>query len=349
MRTIYYNSDITPSAINEIKLLALYYDKVVIVNDAVYTPKFETIDGKFQLAGVEDIQFIPKTFERDYNLLIDEGIIDVIKKDENEEDEYGKRLAKKISSIVNSSQDIIFPNHPNEKDSKIITKEVYEVMKYMFDYEWGKPVEVNIVWWYYSLKLKWFLKLLMEGENCLSSSNNLNILFKKFIKEISKSEANTNIPGRNRSLALDAFKLGLPNPDLLSFDDILELKIRLKDELNLFKQTINSIEIKNKELLTSDVLDEEYQNMVFIEIQKPLSELKNKIINLNSRTFRKFIERMQNPKTYAPLIGTVVAGLPLQYALLSSLGLTTGVSYLEYKEEKRELQSNGLYFLLKGN
>jgi hypothetical protein len=40
MREIYYNSDITPRSASEIKLLALYYDKINIVNDAVYTPKF---------------------------------------------------------------------------------------------------------------------------------------------------------------------------------------------------------------------------------------------------------------------------------------------------------------------
>jgi hypothetical protein len=53
MREIYYNSDITPKATNEIKLLALYYDKINIVNDAVYSPKFETANGNFEFAGVE--------------------------------------------------------------------------------------------------------------------------------------------------------------------------------------------------------------------------------------------------------------------------------------------------------
>jgi hypothetical protein len=69
--------------------------------------------------------------------------------------------------------------------------------------------------------------------------------------------------------------------------------------------------------------------------------------NLKSKTFRGFIEKMQNPKTYVPLVGTVVASMPIQFTLLSSFGLITGVSYLEYKEGKREIQNNGLYFLLK--
>jgi len=62
MRKIFYNSDITPKSVGEIKLLTLYYDEINIVNDAVYTPKFSEPDGKFEFSGVEDLQFIPPKF-----------------------------------------------------------------------------------------------------------------------------------------------------------------------------------------------------------------------------------------------------------------------------------------------
>ncbi|KOS06169.1 hypothetical protein AM493_09095 [Flavobacterium akiainvivens] len=347
MREIYYNSDITPKSANEIKLLALYYDKINIVNDAVYAPKFSQASGKFEFDGVEDFQFIPKTFTTDYKVLIDENIIAITEKNENQEDEFEKGLASKISEIVNANHNLIFPNHPTEKDGKIITEEVYDIMKNMWDFDWGKPVETNLIWWYYSLKLKWFLKLLIEGETCLSSSNNLKALFSAFIQQSTKSNNDLKTQGYTKSLALDALKISLPNPDILSFDDLLELKLRLKDELGLFYQTINAIEVKNKQLYNADLKDNEYQSVFFSEIQKPLIDLENKMKNLNSKTFRKFIEKMQNPKTYVPLIGTVVASMPIHYALLSSLGLTAGMTLLEFKEEKRELEDNGLYFLLK--
>lgn len=347
MREIYYNSDITPKASNELKLLSLYYDKINIVNDAVYSPKFETINGQFQFAGVEDLQFIPKSFTTEYKLLIDENIISITKKDENNEDEYEKKFSEKISKLLYRNTDLIFPRHPTEKDGRIITEEVYDIMKYMLDFEMGKPIERDFIWWYYSFKLKWFLKLLMEGENCVSSSNNLNTLFSEFLSESNQSNIELGTNGYRKSLALDALKIRLPNPDLLSFEDILELKLRLKDELGLFYQTINAIEVKNKRLFSSDLSDKEYEAIFFSEIQKPLADLENKMKNLASKTFRKFIEKMQNPKTYVPLIGTVVASIPIHFSLLASLGMTTGMSYLEYKEEKREISNNGLYFLLK--
>lgn len=347
MREIYYNSDISPKATNEIKLLSLYYDKINIVNDVVYSPKFEKVNGQFQFSGAEDLQFIPKSFTTEYKLLIDENLISITKRNEDSEDEYGQRFAERISHLLNASHDIIFPKHPTEKDGKIITEEVYDIMKNLLGFEWGKPVEIDFIWWYYAFKLKWFLKLLIEGENCVSSSNNLNTLFAAFIKDSRQSNIELGANGYKKSLALDALKIRLPNPDLLSFEDILELKLSLKDELGLFYQTINVIEVRNKQLFGADLKDEEYEAIFFSEIQKPLMDLENKMKNLSSKTFRKFVEKMQNPKTYVPLVGTVVASVPVHYALLTSFGMTAGMSYLEYKEEKKEISNNGLYFLLK--
>jgi len=346
MREIYYNSDITPKAENEIKLLALYYDRINIVNDAVYSPKFNNTNGKFKFEGTEALQFIPESFYMQYKLLLDENILTTTKRNNEEEDEYEKLFAAKISNLINSNYDLIFPKHPTEQDGRIITEEVYSIMKYMLGFEWGKPVEENFVWWYYSLKLKWFLKLLIEGKNCLSSSNNLNILFSAFIKDSIKSNDHLGTKGYTKSLAFDALKIALPNPDSLKIEEILELKLKLKDELGLFYQTINDIEVRNKFLFNTDLDDREYESIFFREIQRPLIDLEVKMKNLNSKSFRKFIDKMQNPKTYVPLIGTVIASMPIQYTLLTSLGIIAGQSYWEYKEEKREISKNGLYYLL---
>jgi hypothetical protein len=346
MREIYYNSDITSKAMNEIKLLSLYYDKINIVNDAVYSPKFETIDGKFQFVESEELQFIPKSFYKEYKLLLDEKLISITKREEQESD-YEKQFNKKASELVNANFDLIFPLHPTEKDGRIVTEEVYNIMKQMTGFEWGKPIEQDFIWWYYSFKLKWFLKLLIEGKKCISSSNNLNVLFGSFIKETNKLNNDLNVSCFAKSFALDALKISLPNPDILSFEDILELKFRLKDELELFSKTMNSIEIMNEELLKNNLSDNTYQGIFYKEIEQPFQDLKNKMKNLKSQTFRKFIEKMGNPANYAPLIGTFLASLSIQYTLLASFGLIGTTSYLEYKEEKRNITNNGFYYLLK--
>lgn len=347
MREIYYNSDITPKTINEIKLLTLYYDKVTIVNDVVYSPKFGNQNGKLEFFGVEDLPFIPPGFHNEYKLLIDAGVMDITRRNEGEQDHYEKLFSKRISEIVNGNDDYIFPTHPEKANGKIITEEVYDIMKHMLDFEWGDPIEKNYIWWYYSFKLKWFIKLLLEGRTCISSSNNLNHLFKIFIQETNQSNVNNEKCGRSRSLALDAIKIVLPNPDVLSLEDILELKLVLRDELGLFSQTINEIEVRNRELFYLNSNDREYQALFFSEVQKPLRDLETKIKNLKSKTFRKFVDKVKDYRTYVPLLGTVVASLPIEYAVMTSLGMTVGQSYLEYEEDHREIRNNGFYFLLK--
>jgi hypothetical protein len=269
MREIYFNSDITPKAINEIKLLSLYYDKIHIVNDAVYSPKFENINDEIKFVEAEELQFIPKSFKTDYKLLIDENIISITKRDENEEEELRRKFASRISNLLNARRDVIFPPHPTKADTRLITEEVYDIMKYMLDFDMQKPVEVDFVWWYYAFKLKWFLKLLLEGKNCLSSSINLNNLFSDFIRESTEANGYLGTKGYTKSLAFDALKISLPNPDSLSFEDVLELKYKLKDELALFYQTINSIEVRNKQLFTEDFNTNEYER-VFLTRYKNL-------------------------------------------------------------------------------
>jgi len=345
MREIYYNANITPESLNELKLLALYYDKISIVNDAIYSPKFERSKGKLQFIETEEFQFIPKSFRYDYKLLIDQNIISVTKRNEAEPDEYERRFSGKISNLLNSNYDLIFPKDPLNDDSRIFTEEVYNIVQHVLGVDGTSegPINIEFLWWYYAFKLKWFIKLLMEGKNCLTNSENLASLFSAFISESN----NLKINGSLRSIAFDALKLNLPNPDVLSFEDILELKFQLRDELSLFYQTINSIEVRNKQLFDHEIKENEYQRIFFDEIQKPIIELENKMKNLRSKTFRNFVDKMKDPKTYIPLVGTVVASVQVQYMFLASAGLATGISYLEYQEEKRNITSNGLYFLLK--
>lgn len=343
MREIFYNSDVTPKAENELKLLALYYEKVNIINDAVYTIKLNELTRKPE---PEKLSFIPQSFSKDYKLLLDEKIISVISRDENVEDEYAAKFSKKISAVVNSNNDLIYPNHPTEKDGKIITEEVYDIMHTLLGFEFGKPVEEHFMWFYYAFKLKWLLKFLIEGKTCIGS-NNLNQLFLAFIGTIQQENEEFKANSLTKSIAVDAIRLSLPNPESLSFEDILELKYKLKDELGLFYQTINDIEIRNKQLFDINLKPSEYDNIFYREIEKPLNELKISMQNLKSRTLRNFIKEMQNPKTYIPLAGSFIPNVPIQYCILLSLGMATGLSYFEYKEQFRELTNNGLYFLLK--
>lgn len=343
MREIYLNSNITPKTVDEIKVLALYYDKIHVVNDCIYRVGYD--DRKNELIRV-DLDFIPDTFKDDYHVLLEEGVLSITDGDEIKNKD---RFSKEISEIVNSNEDFIFPIDKDKPNTRIITEEVYDIINSLNKYSPDKGFDKQFVWWYYAFKLNWSLNLLLKGANCMNGSDNLNYLFKKLIEKLSLSNELYGNKGYSKSIAVDAIKLKLPNPSLLSFDDVLELKYRLSDELLEFSSLINSIESKNKNLFGElEVSDEEYSAIFYNEIQKPLKDLECNLKNLNSKSFRGLIKNMQNPRSYIPLIGTVVASLPVQYLLLASLGVIAGQSYLEYKEEHRYLtNNNGLYFLLK--
>ncbi len=341
MREIFYNSVISDKTIDEIKLLTLYYDKVNVVNDSIYTIGFDKVSGE---PIVIDLPFLPENFNIEYGLLIDEGILSTTKRDETIKNDI---FAQDISKLVNSKEDYIFPFINSNKDTREITSEVFTILKSLLKYKPGEKINKEFIWWYYAFKLNWSIKLLLEGKNCINGNNNLNYLFEHLRNDIFIKNISIGKQSYTKSFAIDAIKLKLPNPSLMSFEDILELKLKLKDQLEEFSFTINTIELKCKTLFGSDYITElEYKNIFYNEIKKPINELELKIKNLKSKTFREFVSNLKNPKSYSPLIGTVYASLPLKYTLLTSFGLIALQTYQQYREEHREIENNGLYFLL---
>ena len=141
--------------------------------------------------------------------------------------------------------------------------------------------------------------------------------------------------------------MALPSADMLSFEDILELKFRLKDELGQFSDVIKSIELKYKNETIEGIQSIDYDTIFKLEIEKPYNDLQQKIKSLNGRTFLSFIDKAKDIKSYTPILGSVVASIPLKYMLLLSLGAISIETYMEYKLEKNELDNNGFNYLVK--
>ena len=145
----------------------------------------------------------------------------------------------------------------------------------------------------------------------------------------------------------NAICMALPSADMLRFEDILELKYRLKDELGQFSDVIKSIELKYKNETIEGIQSIDYDTIFKLEIEKPYNDLQQKIKSLNGRTFLSFIDKAKDIKSYTPILGSVVASIPLKYMLLLSLGAISIETYMEYKLEKNELDNNGFNYLVK--
>lgn len=337
MKHIFLNSVITPKTVNEIKFLSLYYDKISVINDAIYTID---INHQTKEPSVRKIPFLPEDFETDYRYLLDDGVLEIVNRDENAEDEnFDSVYAKSISELVNKKWDYLFP----KKDNNIIlSNEVKDIVLYTFRKE--KKVPLELLWWFYSFKLKRSLKLLIEGHKCLNSSSNLEYLFNEYVSINTKSKY-----FESAKLVKQAISMSLPSVDMLNFEDILNLKYKLKDELEEFSNVINSIEVRYKRNSINEIPNFEYNHIFQLEIEKPYKDLQKKIQSLNRKTFLSFINKAKEINTYVPMIGSFIASVPLKYSLMLSLGIISLETYLEYKNNKEELNNNGLNYLLKLN
>ena len=338
MDHIYLNSVITQETINEIKFLSLYYDKISIIHDIVYTIE---LNPKTNEPYVKGIPFLPSNFEHDYKYLLEEGVLEIIKRKEGkEDDEFDSMYAKSISKLINDEWDYLFPK---DGDNIIISDEIKNIVQYTF--RDNKKVPLDLLWYFYAFKLKGSVKLLIEGKKCLNSSINLDYLFNKYIS------LNTQIKPQFESgkLIENAINMSLPSVDMLNFEDILELKIKLKDELAQFSDVIHSIEFKYKNQDINTISSNEYDIIFKQEIEKPYKDLRQKIKSLKGRTFLSFVDKAKDINTYIPMIGSFIASIPLKYSLMLSLGLISLETYHEYKISKNEVNENGLNYLIKLN
>lgn len=338
MEHIYLNSVVTENTVNEIKFLSLYYDKVYIINDVIYTigknPQTNEI-------GPIDIHFLPSSFKEDYRLLLDEGVIEIVNRKEDEEDrKFDSIYARSISNLINEKFDYIFPK---DGDDILLTNEVKDIVKYTFNNK--GHISLDLIWWFYAFKLKRSLKLILDGQRCLNSSQNLQYLFNEYIK----SHSHKTQCFESAKLVKNAISMALPSVDMLSFEDILDLKLKLKDELDQFSDAVKNIERKYRNETIDDLQAIDYETIFKLDIQQPYNDLQNKIKSLNGRTFLSFIDKAKDIKSYTPILGSVFASIPLKYMFLLSLGVISAETYMEYRLNKSELNNNGFNYLVKLN
>lgn len=148
------------------------------------------------------------------------------------------------------------------------------------------------------------------------------------------------------SWAYEAIRIGVPDDSKFSFEDILELRAQLRDELLGFRQVVADM---HEELL--DRYDPFYivanaQNFVDKKITPPLAELNAKVRLAKRGILKKMFDEARDPRAYAPLVGTLFGGLPLHVTTMMSLGLISVSAAWDYANQLEELKTNGLYYLI---
>jgi hypothetical protein len=183
-----------------------------------------------------------------------------------------------------------------------------------------------------------------EGYNILTTSKVINNYFTKYyLKSILKDNNIKKYPSNN--LAVMTIKYFVPNVSDLSFEDILKIRYKAKDELIAYRTYMDDMNNKITGDLSQSEVYEYTNNIIENKIQPSITDLQRKISSANIRVGQTFLDEIKDISSYTPILGSLITNLPIQLSLLVSAGIISAKTLLKAKEEKNILKSNGLYYL----
>lgn len=331
-------SDYTLKNIDEIKVAALYYEEIEI------TPYAIPLDISMEKEGITSkLAIAEKDFKESIQLLIQEKIVNY--------HEHIPHQEEKISLFFKQPQ--LFLRNLNHEDMK----EFWDALEEIFGlpnarslFKEDKKLTMDLFMTYYSLMFSTLFRSLNSNHHTITSSKILNRGINNYFnsdyfahkkKHLSNEAKLPNVP-----LAFEAIKIAVPNISMLSMEDILEVRLKLKDELLFFRhqmeetqnQILKNVEYQNIEKSLSSIVDN--------NIRVPLIELERKMKGSRLKVLSRLLTELRTFKSYTPLIGTIFCGLPTYAAALASLGMVGTSVYLEAAQQQNEIRNNGMYYLL---
>lgn len=372
-KTISFVSHCTVDFIDDLKLVALYYDKVIIPGNLLMSAvRFP--DGSISKEGKSKIlvehPFIDDHYRSAIAILQNEGIVEV-QDDLTDFKTRGKltppfpsdgsflelykpgyslhrvnpdKSLTKVSKFEKADKPNIYQidgDYVNEL--AVLSKNFRSIMDLRKlnsePHTYVESIEDHLL-----IQMNRIVTYLAAGRNVLTTSEAIDALVKERLNEIGRAKAQNdsmkmNIP----STSIHLLKMYLPNISRLSISDLLEAKFRAKDELTGLSQKLNELEY---ELARIDV--KEFNSIQYLDrfIVPQINDLTRKMKSIDYGLGARIIKELQNPYSYSPLLLSF-ADIPQILLVLGSLGLISATSLIEYSNSKSEIKSNGFHYLLK--
>jgi hypothetical protein len=129
-------------------------------------------------------------------------------------------------------------------------------------------------------------------------------------------------------------------------EEILAARVELRDQLESFRMAISKVSGTIEKSPWDSDCDRLVGRTIETKIKPAVHDLTAALKSSKSRTLQRVFANLQNPKSYVPLIGSVVTGISPTVALLASMGLTSFKAILDSWTENNKLkQENGLALL----
>jgi hypothetical protein len=138
----------------------------------------------------------------------------------------------------------------------------------------------------------------------------------------------------------------LPNLNLMSFEDVLDLRTEMKDELIAFRHEIFAFTEHIKSEPWTPSFQKEVEYTANHRIESVVSDLRRKLESSQKDVIARAMKNV-TPKVL-PVLGSIWAGIPLMLVMAVTAGLVSIETALNYYfERKKILQSNGLSLLIR--
>ena len=133
----------------------------------------------------------------------------------------------------------------------------------------------------------------------------------------------------------------------LEVDDILEARLKLRDELLAFRSELGRIQFEFEKEFGVEELARDGPRIVQARLIPKIKDIERRIGNARLTVLGKLVQVLKNPASYVPVVGSKFVGMPIELALMLGLGIITADVALEWWKEAREPRSDGLFYLLK--
>lgn len=349
--------------IEDVKIAALYFDQIDVVNQALYFIEPQDRNKPFEQGGIGIIkgikEFVTPDFKNNLKLLEENNVLNVIEEEKKSDlhkmiDEQTYRILDEAREFIYEESDIVFDETGRKTSVQVkISPEAIEIHNYFVNpIEMGKLVDFSFLLKYYSGLLSSLLFSMAIGDQTITSSTILNNYIKYNYKNNEIIESRTNMTEHcdiSSKLAIEAIKVALPDVSSFSIEDILEMRFKLNDELLSFRDEMNRMQLELLSDLDLKFIHMHTNEVVNARIKPSIDELKRKLTNSKINVSQKLINELKDPKSYTPLLGTVFNQIPFHLATLMSAGIIGISSALDYIKSQKEIKDNGLYYLISLN
>ncbi|MFN5982598.1 MAG: hypothetical protein ACK479_03965 [Fluviicola sp.] len=349
--------------INELKIASLYFDKIdVLVNNVITLNKDKNEENQFIIRGAHIC--LEREFDSAIKLLKSEQIAKPIESldfrfqvDKNETEFFKEpniieqNLFLKTQEILSSHENNLFKVLKSNGNAKTISfeDEVKLIHKaFVNEIKIGSSVDFEFIHTYYSNLIFYNLKYLSDGEITLNTSSLIKKYFNEFYT-LNKQNLNPSFNLHQPHLGVEAIKYFVPNVTTLEFHDIIELRYKLKSELECYRYFIDELNFKVERSEEESEAQEKINWYLDKKINPSILDLKSKILSSKLNLGEVFLDEIRNPSSYTPFLGNIFYNIPSHISLLISSGLIGSKAYLKWKKEKLNLQNNGVQYLLSIN